>query len=248
MPAIQLSPDTSAELTRLSALLRSPFEPFQRLKTESVNLESIAWNTMGVWHQTGPECIDYGLACAKEVEAVLSEIASAYDLPTIEAALQITVYLGYRARFMNHEHAIWEGGPCWSIECQYDQYADGDGAQPPSYFGLAYPTAPAPLGDLVGIPKIDQASFTPDPLFPIDGFWGVLEADHEVPSGLVSYEAAYREARKALALHLSQLRHQVEPSLGVQHLRKVVQEIQEKPDDMLLWAALLIHALLLGAM
>lgn len=248
MSSIEFSHDHFAELTRLSQLVLSPFEPLQRLKTESLNLESLAWHAMGEWHQAESGAVDDCLACTSVVEPALKEIAAAYGLDTIEDSLKAAIYLGHRARFLNHEHAIWEGGGWWTIECQYDQHSDGTGEKAPAYFGVAYRGAPAPMGDIVSFSTIDSTRFTPDPLFPICSFWDVLKSDNEWPSGIVAYESAYREARKALALHISQLRHKVEPTIGIQHLKDVMLNLPDDPGNMLLWVSLLAHAVLLDAL
>lgn len=245
MPAAEFSLDHSAEFSRLSRLVLSPFESLEGLKTESLNLESLAWQVMGKWHQTAPDFVDLGLARSNLVEPAIKEIAQAYGLGEIEDTLKAAIYLGHRARFLNHEHAIWEGCGWYSIECSYNE----DGSEiAPEYFGVAYRGATAPVGDIVSFSSIDLTRFTPDPLFSIHEFWEVLKSDFECPTGIVSYGAAYREAWKALALHISAQKRNLEPNIGIQLLRKLMRDLGKRPEDMVLWISLLAHAVLLAAM
>lgn len=253
MSSIELPPDLADELARLSRLVLSPLATLQHLKSESPAFESLAWQALGVWDLTTPVGADYGLINTDVVEPVLKDIVVAYGLDELEDTLKAAAYLGFRARFLNHEHAVWEGGAWWTIECQYDPYYDGDSPPAPDYFGLVYRRTPAPMGDIVGFEKIDPARFTPDPLFPIDSFWQVLRADYECPSGLVSYEVAYREARKALSLHIVQRRQKLELCSGIEHLRGVLKDLVEADFskdgvDKVRWVSLLAHALVLGAL
>lgn len=237
------NPET--ELQRLIRKILSPVDNLQRLKNESGNIENLAWYQISQWHRDLPGLYDDGYVNPKAVGAEIDGIVRAYNLRDADDTLKTALYLGYRARFLNCEHAFYAGDVGL---CVTPQYNDDGQIEPPFCIGMGYASASGPEGDIVDFERLNPHRFSPDPLFPTDEFWAQLTADYECPTGIVSYHAAYRQARKALVQHMAESNGHLKTRDGVRLLADLLPELESNPDDMIPWICFAAHGILLSEM
>ncbi len=234
-----------AELERLKRKILSPVDNLIRLKNESANLENLAWYHIGLYHKDPPDFYDDGFVNPKTVGAAINEIAKAYNLREADDTLKTALYLGYRARFLNCEHAFYAGDVGLCLEHQYND--DGE-IEAPFCICMGYAGSSGPEGDIVDFERLNPHRFSPDPLFPTDEFWALLTADYECPTGIVSYHAAYRKARRALVQHIVAANGQTSIRDGIRLLADLLPELDPANDDMIPWLCFATHGMLLSEM
>lgn len=233
-------PNEAQGLIRAAASNPNAFECFKR---ESLYLEAFAWRMLNKWIERSPCVPDEGYINQDKVMNMLHDIAASYGCPQLAPFVDLSLYLGWRANFLNVPHIFYERDDEHEvIRCA------SESPLAPTVRGIGYLDNSGPAGDVVDFSQLEKL-VTCDPLdFNLLAAWRVLESDHRMPLGIVSYREIRRQIHRLLMAELADYscRVRLDTASGLKDLASLTPSLQNEPLEPEAWVALIGHCVLLS--
>lgn len=229
-------------LSRVAGSLTPIAEQFEALDMDSSELEAAAWNTVRDWHEPEPVQREGPLVSLRAVKKLTAEICRLYGVASVTESILAYLYLKHRALFLTY---------------QWNFYADSNGNYSRSYqpgsggrwvSGYSYSGCSACTGDIVDFHGLAMSKVLFPRYFPGGETWKQLQADHQLPLGLINYEKIADIVRGEACAHIKRRWRERSLYAAKGHLVELTRLFERRPMSMEYPIALVVHAVAMPAM